>query len=174
MNCLRCGREISDDLTFCAECWKTVKEPLEESHYLNTQLVLPVGRKSVKAAPAKKVKKTEKRNEKNHPGVNRALTTFLGGLCILVLAFALLVSLSYLNLRSERAELLASADALEQENSFFAERMELLSQNVVLVKSAEDRYYHRVDCPVVVPEGCEIIRLRTALKRGYLPCPECH
>lgn len=174
MNCLRCGREIPEKQTFCEECWKTVNQPLKQSPYLNTQIILPTRRKSVKAAPVKSGAKNEKKSEKAERRTNSALTMFLGALCILVLVFSLVISLFYLELRNERIETLSMAAELEKENQLFSSRMDYISKSMVFVDPNGERFYHRMDCPLVEVEGCEIIRLRTAQMRGYQPCPECH
>lgn len=174
MNCLRCGREISDEKTFCDACWETVREPLQPSPYLNTQILLPSKRKTVKAAPAKSGAKPEKKNEKANRKTSGALTVFLGALCVLVLVVALVMSLFYLDLRNERVETLAQAAQLEKENELLGSRIDFVSQSMVLVDPEGERYYHRVDCPLANIEDCELVRLRTAQMRGYQPCPECH
>ena len=174
MNCLRCGKEISEEKTFCDECWETVSEPLRPSPYLNTQILLPTKRKTAKAAPAKSGAKPEKKNEKGDRRTNSALTVFLGALCILVLVFALVMSLFYLDLRNERVETLTKAAQLEKENALFSSRIDFVSQSMVLVHPEGERYYHRLDCPLADTGVCELIRLRTAQMRGYQPCPECH
>lgn len=62
MYCLRCGREIPEGLSFCNECAKTVREPLEDSPYLNTRIILPT--QAAVKAPSKPAKKLpEKKQE---------------------------------------------------------------------------------------------------------------
>lgn len=174
MNCLRCGREISDDLTFCDECRKTVSQPLKESPYLNTQIILPTRQKNIKAVQTKSGKKPDRKNEKAEPKTHRALTGFLAVLCILVLAFALVVSMFYLDLRNERIEVLSKADAVAQHSGFLTERIEFVNKSVVLIESDGEKYYHCIDCPSIDLEKCEVLRLTTVQMRGYKPCPDCH
>ena len=71
MNCLRCGRQIPDGASFCEECAKTVSQPLEESPYLSSRVILPV-RKAGPARPTqpKAAKKANARRSRhpNAPG----------------------------------------------------------------------------------------------------------
>ncbi len=86
MNCLRCGRTIADDATFCDECLKTVRLPLETSEFLSDQIILPPRTEAENPEPVrtpekKKTKKTPKRRPK---GLIRA-TVVLSLLCALLL-----------------------------------------------------------------------------------------
>lgn len=47
MNCLRCGREAEG--AFCKVCAAHVREPLRESPYLSTRVLLPERREARKA-----------------------------------------------------------------------------------------------------------------------------
>lgn len=174
MNCIRCGREISDDLTFCDACREAVSQPLKESPYLNTQVILPSRQRRGKTAPVKGGKKTEKKTNKEEQKTGHALSVFLGVLCVLVLAFALVVSMFYLELRNERVEKQAEADAFARSNSFLTERIAFVNKSLVLVTSDGEKYYHCVDCPSISTENCEVLRLTTVQMRGYEPCPDCH
>lgn len=40
MNCLRCGKRIAEGREFCDDCLVTVGEPLTDSPYLSTRIVL--------------------------------------------------------------------------------------------------------------------------------------
>lgn len=40
MNCLRCGKRIAEGRSFCDDCLKVAAQPLEESPYLSSRIVL--------------------------------------------------------------------------------------------------------------------------------------
>lgn len=85
MYCLRCGREIAAGMSFCDECAKTVREPLEESPYLNTRIILPA--QAAVKAPSKPAKKLPEKKQE-HKG-SRRLTiavVLLSILCALLAA----------------------------------------------------------------------------------------
>ena len=89
MNCLRCGRTIADDATFCDECLKTVRLPLQTSEFLSDRIILPVRTEAERPEPArapekKKPKKTEKQPKKRPKGLIRAVV-LLSLLCALLL-----------------------------------------------------------------------------------------
>ncbi len=92
MNCLRCGRTIADDATFCDECLKTVRLPLQTSEFLSDRIILPVRTETERPEPArasekkktKKTEKAEKQPQKRPKGLIRAVV-LLSLLCALLL-----------------------------------------------------------------------------------------
>lgn len=108
MKCLRCGREIEAGKTFCSECIPAVQVPLEDSPYLNTQVVLPVRT----AQPAAK-KPDTKKERKRRPWKCIILSCMLSLLCA-----ALLLQCGYLTLEHRRDQAsLASLQELTQEQA---------------------------------------------------------
>lgn len=173
MNCLRCGREIPEDWMFCDECWEKVRQPLEPSPYLNTQIQLPNRSKQpVKAAPTRGSKRAERRFERAENGTGgSALTVFLGVLCVLAIGFGLVMSLLYLDQRSDSRQEIAEISA---ERDGLQERIDFVGENYVLVDPKGEPVYHRPDCPLADPQTAQILRLNSALYLDYQPCPECH
>lgn len=86
MNCLRCGRTIADDATFCDECLKTVRLPLETSEFLSDQIILPPRTEAENPEPVRtpEKKKAKKTSKKRPKGLIRA-TVVLSLLCALLL-----------------------------------------------------------------------------------------
>ncbi len=91
MNCLRCGRTVADNATFCDECLKTVRLPLQTSEYLSDRIVLPPRREPEKTesrAPERKRQKPPEKQPKVRPkGFIRAIV-LLSLLCALLLGAA--------------------------------------------------------------------------------------
>ena len=119
MNCIRCGREIADNAMFCDNCEKTVSEPLQESPYLNTQIILPV-RKAQQPRPAQP--KAARKPEEEKPR-GRGKLVLLAALCLLLVAGLLFVGTLYLGGRSDIAQ-------LEEETASLQERNDRLAGNV--------------------------------------------
>ncbi|MBE6927086.1 MAG: hypothetical protein E7467_01125 [Ruminococcaceae bacterium] len=96
MQCLRCQRK--SEASFCAECLKTVAQPLEDSPYLNTQIHLPTKRpiRTVEAAPQPEVEVPQSR---------RGLVGLL--LAVTILSLILAAACAWLA-RQEIVELLRS------------------------------------------------------------------
>lgn len=86
MYCLRCGREVPDGVSFCEECAKTVREPLEESPYLSTRVVLPTQAGAATKTPPKPVKLPEKKQERKGTHRLKVAVTLLSILCALLAA----------------------------------------------------------------------------------------
>lgn len=89
MNCLRCGRTVAEDASFCDECLKTVRLPLEKSEFLSDRVILPPRGEAVKteilrAPEKKKAKKAEKQPQKRPKGLIRAVV-LLSLTCALLL-----------------------------------------------------------------------------------------
>ena len=113
MNCLRCGREIAENATFCESCENAVSEPLVESAYLSKQIHLPV-RKPPQPQP-KAARKTERKPEEEAKPRGRGAIVFLIILCMLILAAGLYVTTLFLDGRSENAALAETVSALEKD-----------------------------------------------------------
>lgn len=86
MYCLRCGREIPDGGSFCEECAKTVREPLEESPYLSTRVILPTQAGAAAKTPPKPVKLPEKKQERKGTHRLKVAVVWLSLLCALLAA----------------------------------------------------------------------------------------
>lgn len=132
MNCVRCGRTISDGETFCAACRSIVEVPLEESPYLSTRIQLPL---KPSRAPGAKAEK-HPRQEEPHSGKEKkrsrsgliAAVVLLSVLCLGLAA--LCVNYFYeeyftpdaakgqqILLQDENARLLSLTDRLQKELS---------------------------------------------------------
>lgn len=119
MHCLRCGKEIADNATFCDSCEKAVSEPLEESAYLNKQIQLPV-RKPQQPRPAqtKTARKTGRKPEEEETKPRRkGLIVFLAVLCMLLLAAGMYVTTRFLGSRNEAAALKEQVAGLEEDKA---------------------------------------------------------
>jgi len=94
MKCLRCGRTIQDDLTFCEECSQITSQPLEESEFLNTRVQLPnrnqileLDQASGKGKGKNAKKATNSRRNESKPAKGR------GGLIAAVIVLSILLLL---------------------------------------------------------------------------------
>lgn len=174
MNCIRCGTEIADNALFCESCEKTVSEPLVESPYLNTQLLLPL-RKAQQPRPAqpKAPRKPERKPEEEKPR-GRGAIAFFALLSLLVLAGALFVGTLYLGARNDIAALQEQVAALEKENSKLQRAVDFADANAAFVPNDGTGYYHTGDCIYFDKSSFMVYNLNTAVARGYEPCPYCH
>lgn len=84
MYCLRCGREVPDGMSFCNECAKTVREPLEESPYLSTRIILPAQAAAVRTPPKPAKKLPEKKQERKGARRLTVAVVLLSLLCALL------------------------------------------------------------------------------------------
>lgn len=119
MHCLRCGKEIAENATFCDSCEKAVSEPLEESAYLSKQIHLPV-RKPQQPRPAqtKTARKTGRKPEEEETKPRRkGLIVFFAVLCMLLLAAGMYVTTRFLDSRNEAAALKEQAARLEEDKA---------------------------------------------------------
>jgi len=174
MYCLRCGREIKDNALFCDGCEKTVSEPLRESAYLNTQIILPT-RKAQPPRPAqtKTTRKTERKPEEAPPR-RRGTIAFLTVICLLLLAGALFVGTLYLNGRSDAAAMEERVAALEKENAKLQRAVDFADSHAAFVPNDGTGYYHTCDCIYFDKNSFMVYNVNTAKARGYEPCPYCH
>lgn len=170
MNCIRCGTQITDNAMFCESCEKTVSEPLQESAYLNTQILLPV-RKAPQPRPAqpKPVRKPEEEKPRG-----RGKLAVLTVLCLLLLAGALFVGTLYLSGRSEIAALEEKAAALEKDNSKLQRAVDFSDAHAAFVPNDGSNFYHTGDCIYFDKNSFMVYNVNTAKARGYEPCPYCH
>ncbi len=129
MNCLRCGTQIAENALFCENCKKTVGEPLQESAYLNTQILLPV--RKAQPPQAKPAKKTERKPEEEKPR-GRGATAALTILCLLLLAGALFAGTLYLIGRKDNAALTEQVGALEKDKAALEEEVAALDGKTIL------------------------------------------
>ncbi|MBQ6430307.1 MAG: hypothetical protein IJJ99_00305 [Oscillospiraceae bacterium] len=115
MNCLRCGTQIAENALFCENCKKTVGEPLQESAYLNTQIILPT-RKAQPPRPAqtKTAKKAEHKPEEDKPR-GRGAIAILTVLCLLLLAGATYLGTLWLDGKNDNAALAEQVTGLEKQ-----------------------------------------------------------
>lgn len=135
MNCLRCGTQIAENALFCENCKKTVGEPLQESAYLNTQILLPV-RKAQPPRPAqnKPAKKTERKQEEEGKPRGRGAIAFLTVLCLLLLAGALFVGTHYLDGKRNNAALAEQVSALEKQTAALEDRASALAEQAAALE----------------------------------------
>lgn len=173
MNCLRCGRQIAENASFCESCEKTVGVPLEESAYLNTQILLPV-RKPQQPRPVqtKAEKKAERRPDEGKPR-GKGAAAFLSVLCVLLLAAGLCISLLYLGGRSEIASLEERVTALEKDNSKLQRALDFADTHAAFVPNDGSGYFHTGDCIYFDKNSFMVYNVNTAIARGYKPCPYC-
>jgi len=169
MNCLRCGREITENASFCESCEKTVGVPLEESAYLNTQILLPV-RKPRQPRPVQT--KTVKKPEEEKPR-GKGTAAFLSVLCVLLLAAGLCISLLYLGGRSEIASLEERVTVLEKENSKLQRALDFVDAHAAFVPNDGSGFFHTGDCIYFDKNSFMVYNVNTAVARGYKPCPYC-
>ena len=85
MKCLRCGKEMKTKGSFCADCNATTVVPLEDSPYLQKQIVLP------QRKPVQKPKKPEVKKQRKPETKPRRLFCIL--LCLICIT--LLLQLGY-------------------------------------------------------------------------------
>lgn len=171
MYCLRCGRQIADNATFCESCEKTVDEPIKESAYLSTQILLPV-RKPQQPRPAQ-TKPARKSEEEKKPR-GRGAIAFLSVVCVLLVVAGLLVSTLYLGKRSENAALEETITALEKDNSKLRRAVDFTDAHAAFVPNDGSNYYHTGDCIYFDKNSFMVYNVNTAIARGYEPCPYCH
>lgn len=175
MNCLRCGREIADGASFCKSCEETVDQPLVESAYLNTQILLPVRRaQPAPAAQPKTVRRAERKPEEESKPRGRGAIAFLSVLCVLLLLAGLFVSMLFLNERSDAAALEERIAALEKENSKLQRALDFTDSHAAFVPNDGSNYYHTGDCIYFDKNSFMVYNVNTAKARGYEPCPYCH
>ena len=161
MKCLRCGRDSEEKSSFCTECAQTVKEPLRESSYLNTQIVLPTR----KEQPI--VKKAEpKKERKRRPWGWMVSTVLLGLVCMALLLQGAFYAYGKARLRTE---LDRAQNAVVQEQ----EDLEFLKHQVVFIQNDNSKCYHRYDCPLFTRQNYHAYAPLQAQKLGYEPCPVC-
>lgn len=161
MKCLRCGRDSTQGSSFCTDCAQTVKEPLRESSYLNTQIVLPTR----KEQPI--VKKVEpKKERKRRPWGWMISTVFLAILCMALLLQGAYYAYGKARLGTELESARASATQ-EQED------LEFLGRQVVFIQKDDGKCYHRYDCPLFTRQSYWSYVPQQAQNLGYEPCPVC-
>ena len=176
MHCLRCGLQIAEDKLFCESCEKTVSEPLVETPFLNSQILLPVRKaQPPRPAQAKPARKTERKpEEENEKPRGRGVIAFLTILCLLLLAGALFVGTLYLGQRSDNADLTEKIAALEKEKSKLQRAVDFADANAAFVPDDGSGYYHTADCIYFNKDSFLVYRVTIAEARGYEPCPYCH
>ena len=86
MYCLRCGRQIPEGMSFCDACKETVSQPLEESPFLSTRIVLPA--RVAAKSPVKPMPEIKKKKEQERVKSKRLITAvvLLSLLCALLTA----------------------------------------------------------------------------------------
>ena len=86
MYCLRCGREIPDGVSFCDTCAETVREPLEDSPYLSTRVILPAQNAAAVKVPPKPAMLPEKKQERRGTKRLKVAVVLLSLFCALLAA----------------------------------------------------------------------------------------
>ena len=160
MKCLRCGRDATQG-SFCESCRPTVQEPLRESSYLHTRIVLPTR----KEQPI--VKKPEpKKERKRRPWGLIFSTALLSLLCAALLLQGAFYAYG-------KAQLQMELDKAVSEASEDHAAVEFLRKQVVFIQKEETRRYHQHDCPLFMKQSYWAYTLRQAEDLGFEPCPVC-
>lgn len=110
MRCLRCGAKTEENRSFCDGCAERVRDPLEDSPYLHTQIVLPTRR----ARPVPK-RPEPKKEQKKRPWGWILWTVLLGMLCIALLLQGSWYFASQLKTQASLRQAETERAALEQE-----------------------------------------------------------
>lgn len=174
MYCLRCGREIPDQQSFCDSCKEEVSKPLVESPYLNTQIRLPVRKPKGAKSPVKPGKKPERKPEKSGITPRQGgLIAFLSCLALVLAGAVLILTLFFLQGQQTLKEQKVVQATLEEEKDFLTHRVGELNVDYVLINPQADKIYHRLDCPEAQMDGFYLIRLVSAQLQGYTPCAYC-
>lgn len=173
MNCLRCGREIEEKQSFCEECSKTVSEPLVESAYLSSRVVLPRRKpQPAKTVPTKSGKRAERHGERQKDSQPRHATGFFATLCFFLAGCLVLLSLFFMDTWKENETLQQEKAKLTAENDRLTSRLDLANMVLVLADPEEPRRYHTFTC-TEAGKNCTAKRESAALREGYIPCPVC-
>ncbi len=137
MLCLRCGTEFEGTQSFCKACAAKMQEPLEDSPYLHTQIVLPNRRPA--PAPKRPDPKKEKKEKKERPLRWILSTLFLGLLCIALLLQGGWLFGQWLKGQSELGRAETQRAALQQEIDLLQAQLAEAEQTNVELKAAVDR-----------------------------------
>lgn len=174
MNCLRCGREIDEKQSFCDSCSKTVSEPLRESPYLSTRVVLPTRRTpGAKAPPSRSSRRSERKSAERHgESDSRRGLSALSVMCFFLAGVTVLLSLFFLRTREAYSNLQEEAALLQEENGTLLEHLEKIDGSYVLADPTEPRRYHSFTCREA-GSNCLILQPFVAARQGYIPCPVC-
>ena len=203
MHCLRCGRKMEEEFSFCDSCTELVQEPLEETPNLTTNIILSPPR----AVPV--IKRAEPKKERKKRPVGWIFTVAL--LFLVCAALVLQGGWYYRSLVAERSELEQMAaktaalqedidaltDALSkstQENAQLetllnslqqdlsdaqVELVDLeqkilhLSQSIVFLNDEDDETFHRSGCVRFYSRDFLAYIKDDAVQLGYAPCELC-
>ena len=160
MKCLRCGRDAEKG-SFCESCHPLVEEPLRDSSYLYTQIVLPTRREQ----PI--VKKPEPKKERKRCPWGWMIATVL----LFLLCTALFLQGAFYAYGKARLH-----RTLEQERvsaSEDREDLEFMRDEVVFLQDDGTKRYHKYDCPLFMRENYRTYTPQQAKSMGYEPCPVC-
>lgn len=145
MYCLRCGREVPNGVSFCGECEKTVREPLEESPYLSTRVVLPAQVSPAARTPQKPGKLPEKKQERKGTHRLKVALVWLSIFCALLAAACGYGVKLYFDTARERTLLLSQQEEnqrlqsqLSGKEDEIAEQKDKVSQLSARLTEAED------------------------------------
>lgn len=129
MNCIRCGRKVSDNRNFCDECTAVVQEPLPESAYISTHISIPQRRAEPIRAAAKQ--RLPRKSEKQYPkGLIRAVVS-LSLVCALLLgACGFAITYYFRNCRCDR-------NLLRLQEEELARRQEEIAQMQTELETAQ-------------------------------------
>ena len=160
MKCLRCGRDATQ-ASFCESCRPTVQEPLRESSYLHTRIVLPTR----KEQPI--VKKPEpKKERKRRPWGLIFSTALLSLLCAALLLQGAFYAYGKAQLRTELDKTVAEASEDQA-------AVEFLRKQVVFLQMDGTKCFHHYGCPLFTGESYWTYTTQQAQNLGYEPCPVC-
>ncbi len=117
MNCIKCGRELSDTQVFCPRCLEQMEQyPVKPG----TPVLLPPTRPNGQARP-KKHQKTEKKPEEQVQALRSALSWLTAALVVALLAFALCAGLLLHSLtqKEESPKIGQNYTLITEENGMF-------------------------------------------------------
>ena len=202
MHCLRCGVEFEGTQSFCKGCAARMREPLEDSPYLHTQIILPNRR----SAPAPK-RPEPKKEGKKRPVRWILSTVLLALLCVALLAQGgwyfgawLKTQAALKQTERERAllqrefallqETLAEATQLNTELQItvssleealvsaqidlvdLQQKIQELSQRIVFVEEGETTF-HKQGCIKFRANEFRALIRDEAISKGFDPCELC-
>lgn len=198
MYCLRCGRKVAEGASFCEECAKTAGQPLQESPYLSTRILLP----NRQTLPAKRPETRERKAEAVAKRRSRKLVVAVVLLSIFCAALAGLcgvgglryyewvqdnrrspVQTENLRLNDEIKTYAAQVEALNeklaeleeelQELPALKKKSDFIDTHVVFVENDGTGYYHSYDCEQFEKQSYWAYSTNLAISEGFTPCPEC-
>ena len=203
MHCLRCGRKIEEEFSFCDSCTELVREPLEETPNLSMNIVLTPPR----AIPV--IKRTEPKKERKKRPIGWIFTTILSFLlCASVLLQGGWYYKCWMTEKTELEQMSAKTAALQAEIDTLTEALSKsagdntqleallnglqqdlsdaqvnlvdleqkilhMSQSIVFLNDEDDHTFHRSGCVRFYNRDFLAYIKDDAVQLGYEPCELC-